>query len=216
MIKFAYSSGLESASSHDHGINVVQFLAHSLGSVACTSLPFLRAAYNSPESSVELDDTFDANTPCQVARRASVNQGRALLKLVDKTFLQHCDNDDEHVYNAIKNYQASLHGPGIRASGHFAVVFGLAGRVLRIDLERLAFIFLQSHSKAVLSAAVRLSLIGPYESTHDLASKATQAAIRDGVTQSEQILVEDCGQTFSLIDIWQGRHEALYSRIFSA
>lgn len=194
----------------------MQFLSHSLSSLSCTSLPFLRAAYRSPAEAVEFDDIFDANTPCQVARRASIAQGRALLKLLDRTFLQHCEDEDEHVYNAVKQYKAALHSHTLRASGHFAVVFGLAGRVLHIDLKRLTSVFLQSHAKAVLSAAVRLSLIGPYESTHILASKATQAAIIEGVSQSEQIKVDDCGQTFSLIDIWQGRHEALYSRIFSA
>lgn len=103
-----------------------------------------------------------------------------------------------------------------QAFGHFAVVFGLAGRVLRIDLARLTSVFLQSHAKAVLSAAVRLSLIGPYESTHILASKATQIAIKECVAQTSSVSVEQCGQSFSLIDIWQGRHEVLYSRIFSA
>lgn len=195
---------------------MASFLRHSLHSLSHTTIPFTRAAYTDPGSAVHLDDTFDANTPCQVARRASIAQGRALLKLIDKTFLQHCAASDEEVYRQIKEYKASVHSPQVAAFGHFGVVFGLAGRVLGVDLERLTFAFLQSHAKAVLSAAVRLSLIGPYESTHLLASKVTRDTIRQTLQEVKHKTVDECGQTFSLIDVWQGRHELLYSRIFSA
>lgn len=201
---------------HDRGIDMTRFLAHSIQSLSTTSVPFLRAAYARPEEAATLDDTFDANTPCQVARRSSVAQGRALLKLVDKTFLQHCADDDEQLFLAVKKYKMAVQSTAQSAFGHFGVVFGIAGRVLKIDLERLVQVFLQSHAKAVLSAAVRLSLIGPYESTHILCSKATQNTIRHAMSETRNMDVSECGQSYSLIDIWQGRHELLYSRIFSA
>lgn len=201
--------------------------------MASTSLPFLKAAYDSPGKAAHLDDLFDANTPCLVARRSSIAQGRALLKLLDKTFLQFCHDDEETVFTSVKHYRkvisssaAASSSTGLRdtqdgreaeyAFGHFCVVFGLVGRVLKIDVERLAYAFLQSHAKAVLSAAVRLSLIGPYESTHLLASNDTRLAIQKSLTESLVRDVTSAGQTFSMIDLWQGRHELLYSRIFSA
>ncbi|CCG81772.1 Putative uncharacterized protein [Taphrina deformans PYCC 5710] len=213
---FAYSSGLESCSIHNPGTDVADFLKHSIDSLCHTTIPFIRAAYTDPRNAVAYDDTFDANTPCQVARRASLTQGRALLKLIVKTFLQHCGDEDEELYKQVLAYKAAVHSPHAAATGHFGVVSGLAGRVLGIGLDRLTFAFLQSHAKAVLSAAVRLSLIGPYESTHLLASKCTRQAIQQAIEKTKNMGIDDCGQTFSIVDVWQGRHELLYSRIFSA
>lgn len=198
--------------------------------MASTALPFLRAAYEAPEEAAHLDDLFDANTPCLVARRSSIAQGRALLKLLDKTFLQFCHDDEEMVFTSVKHYRKVISSSSAASSsaahegsadaeyafGHFCIVFGLVGRVLKIDIERLSYAFLQSHAKAVLSAAVRLSLVGPYESTHLLASNDTRAAIRKCIAENLDRDVSSAGQTFSMIDLWQGRHELLYSRIFSA
>lgn len=197
---------------------MVTFLGHSIRSLARTTLPFLREVHLHPETAAQTDDFFDATVPCQVARRSSVAQGRALLKLLIRVFAQHCADEDEQVFVALKDYQSKvLQQQSSRAAfGHFGVVFGLAGRLLNISLERLCYTFLLSHVKAVLSAAVRLSLIGPYESTSILASKQTQIAIKEAIDCNQDCGLESCGQTFPLVDIWQGRHELLYSRIFSA
>lgn len=207
---------MESASIHNRQLDVAEFLRHSILSLCQTTVPFLHAAYGAPHEAIAIDDTFDANTPCQVARRSSIAQGRALLKLLDRTFLPHCSDEDERLFGDVKRYKAAVQAPREPAHGHFGVVFGLVGRVLNIDLDRLTFTFLQSHAKAVLSAAVRLSLIGPYESTHLLASKTTRETIASCSERARGCTMDDSGQTFSMIDLWQGRHELLYSRIFSA
>lgn len=212
---FAYSSGLESLSIHED-TNIVEFLEHSIVSVSHTTLPFLRAAYARPEDATEIDDMFDANLPCQVARRSSIAQGRALVKLLDKTFVKHCYDNDLSLLEAVHHYKSSIQAHPAKASGHFGVAFGLAGRILNIELERLVQAFVHAHAKAVLSAAVRLSIIGPYESTDILSSSAIRDVIQRSILETRELDVNSSGQTYSLLDIYQGRHELLYSRIFSA
>lgn len=116
----------------------------------------------------------------------------------------------------VKQYRDSVLSSSSPGSGHFGVVWGLVGAVLGLQSDRLVFAFLQSHAKSVLSAAVRLSLIGPYESTHLLMASETRKVIEAEVEKSQTWTMDDAGQSFGMVDIWQGRHELLYSRIFSA
>ena len=178
-------------------------------------MPLLRAVYARPERAVELDDVFDANTPCEVARRASSSQGRSLLKLLDRCFSSRAELSTDDVG---RSHIAALR-TAIRerhAQGHFGVVYGLAGLVLGIDLDSLVYAFVHAHTKAVLSAAVRLSLVGPYEMTELLASSTTQTVITNAIASTQDTRPDEICQTHSLLDIYQGRHTLLYSRIFNA
>lgn len=149
-----------------------------------------------------------------MARRSSVAQGRALIKLLDKTFVKHCT--DAAVVASVHAYKRAVLSSPATAYGHFGVAFGLAGRVLGLDVARVEHAFLHAHAKAVLSAAVRLGLIGPYESTDILASQELRTTIKAAMAETQHLTIDQAGQTFSILDIYQGRHELLYSRIFSA
>lgn len=194
------------------------FLAHSIDSICHTTVPLLCTAYAQSETAVELDDVFDANTPCEVARRASAAQGRALLKLLDRCFVgrgvQAQFAEQEQVAKHVQALRAAIRDR--RAQGHFGVVYGLTGLSLGIDLDSLVYTFVQAHAKAVLSAAVRLSLLGPYEMTEVLASPETQRLITTAIDDTRHLHPDEVCQTHSLLDIYQGRHTLLYSRIFNA
>ena len=117
---FAFSSGLESFVHHiPQTTNVSQdilthFLKESLRSLAFTTLPFVNAAHTNPGNAVALDDHFDATITCPVARRASLAQGKALLTIWEKAFLE-----DKHIS---EEYRASVKS-GI--GGHFGVAWGV-------------------------------------------------------------------------------------------
>lgn len=91
---FAYSSGLESYLAHHKPLpasttpiaSFHRFLKLSIASVASTSLPYLLAAYRHPEKLQTLDNDLDASTPCVVAQRVSLAQGRALLGVWERAF----------------------------------------------------------------------------------------------------------------------------------
>jgi urease accessory protein len=91
---FAFSSGLESYLAH-HKLSPPSasqlplfntFLRLSLSTLASTALPYVLAGYRNPDEIETLDNDFDASTPCTVARRASIAQGRALLAVWDRSF----------------------------------------------------------------------------------------------------------------------------------
>ena len=90
---FAFSSGLESFLGHRKQPTTQQrtkafnlFLDQSLANLASTALPYVLSAYHDPTyaSLQTLDNDIDASTPCTVARRASITQGKALLTIWER------------------------------------------------------------------------------------------------------------------------------------
>jgi urease accessory protein UreF len=88
---FAFSSGLESFLAHRKQPNTQQrtkafnlFLNHSLSNLASTALPYVLSAYHDASILEDLDNDVDASTPCTVARRASIAQGKALLTIWER------------------------------------------------------------------------------------------------------------------------------------
>jgi urease accessory protein len=77
------------------------------------------------------------------------------------------------------------------------------------------YVFLLNHAKAVVSAAVRLGMVGPYQAQSILASTLTRQLLRDILEEVKDLDLDDAGQTWALIDIYQGRQEILYSRVFN-
>jgi urease accessory protein len=75
------------------------------------------------------------------------------------------------------------------------------------------YVFLLNHAKAVVSAAVRLGMVGPYQAQMILA--ATRQLLCTVLDEVRNLHVEDAGQTWALLDIYQGRQEILYSRVFN-
>jgi len=77
------------------------------------------------------------------------------------------------------------------------------------------YVFLLNHAKAVMSAAVRLSLVGPYQSQTILAAAQTRQLLRNILDEVRDMSIDDAGQTWALLDVYQGRQEILYSRVFN-
>ncbi|KAK6521576.1 hypothetical protein TWF506_001789 [Arthrobotrys conoides] len=223
---FAFSSGLESYISHRSlrpavspkptpRTELTRFLRLSLLSISTTTIPFITAAFKSPASVLTLDDTFDATTTCEVARRASISQGRALCSVWDKSFASSLlkvglDDDDGDDKIPI-HYRPDHFGP---SWGYITRLSGLPDT--KEAVEQVVFVFLFNHVKALLSAAVRLSLIGPYVAQQILASEEVGRLVREAVERGAGIGVEEAGQSVPTVDLWQGRHERLYTRIFNS
>ncbi|MCJ1361474.1 hypothetical protein MMC16_000574 [Acarospora aff. strigata] len=225
---FAFSSGLESYIAHHKPLapntspitSFYHFLNLSISTLASTALPYILAAYRHPEIISSLDDEFDASTPCTVARRASIAQGKALLSVWERAFRGMC-NKSSSATAALVSFSALLKAPradpsNLGANGHFAPLWSLVCRSMDLPLSQTAYIFLFNHAKAVLSAAVRASVMGPYQAQGVLASGALQEHIRECGNREWETQVEDAGQVVPVMDLWIGRHELLYSRIFNS
>lgn len=227
---FAFSSGLESFLAHHRYTNAslkVQafnvFLEHSLSNVASTALPYLLNGYHKPDTLEQLDNDFDASTPCTVARRASVSQGRALLTVWEKALCPSVASSPEAQTAASKLSEfaaaVKLAKPdafGFTLNAHFPSLFGAVCVALGLASEQAAYLFLLNHAKAVLSAAVRASVFGPYQSQAILASARLKTWIDQYITREGDRKAEDAAVTAPAMDLWMGRHELLYSRIFNS
>ncbi|KAL0943914.1 urease accessory protein [Colletotrichum truncatum] len=224
---FAFSSGLESYLAHTRGrssFNV--FLPESISAYASTTLPFVLAAHRDPAAVAELDDFLDAAIICTVGRRASIAQGRALLSIWERSFVSSLPRD---VVEPLQPYAALLKSTSSRTTStmdeyadpplvfaHLAPLFGAICKLVGLTLHQTAYIFMMGHVKALISAAVRASMFGPYQAQKVLASSQVQRTITAAIDREWETPIERAGQTMPVMDLWIGRHEVLYSRIFNS
>jgi urease accessory protein len=225
---FAFSSGLESYLAHTRSSSAfTAFLTFSLASYASTTLPFVLAAHQNPVHLVSLDDSMDAAIMCTVGRRASVAQGRALLSIWDRSFrtsaLSKCSETEIEALTSFTSILRSTPSTTTVAideippvSAHLGPLFGAIACILGINLQQTAYVFMLSHVKAILSAAVRANLFGPYRAQKLLASVEVQECINNAIDREWNTNIEDAGQCVPVMDLWIGRHEMLYSRIFNS
>lgn len=101
-------------------------------------------------------------------------------------------------------------------SGHFAPIWAVVTCAMGITLRESTYTFLFNHAKAVVSAAVRASVMGPYAAQGMLASGWLRGEIEDVMGKNWDVGIEDAAQGVPMCDLWVGRHELLYSRIFNS
>lgn len=211
-----------------------RFLPISVSSYASSTLPFVLAAHRDPARLPDLDDHLDAAVMCTVGRRASVAQGRALLGIWERSFaasaalrqtLSASAGGGDGEYDAVlRDYARALRTsardydetglPPVAA--HLAPLFGVVCRVVGLSLHQTAYIFMLGHVKALISAAVRANLLGPYQAQRVLASSEVMGMIAAAIEREWDTPVEEAGQSVPVMDLWIGRHEVLYSRIFNS
>lgn len=140
-------------------------------------------------------------------------------------------NDDEsgEAFFEEDQQQHYLEAP----SGHFPPLWGLVTRALHISARDSVYVFLLNHAKSVVSAAVRASVMGPYQAQGLLGSiwlrRELERLVERSLEEDEEEQgdgdgdgdgwrrsVEEAGQGVPAMDIWLGRHELLYSRIFNS
>lgn len=227
---FAFSSGLESYLAHHPSRTpplIQPFLSLALQTLATTTLPYLLAAYRDPASLQELDDTLDACILCHVTRRASTTQGRALLTVWERAFSKTVEvgNKERDILAALSaelkkaalsKTSTDAGDPEVQVLGHFAPIWAVVTRALEIPIRDSANVFLLNHAKAVLSAAVRASVIGPYQAQAVLGSGWLKEEIGRLLRENWEVKIDEAGQGVPAMDLWVGRHEMLYSRIFNS
>lgn len=230
---FAYSNGLESYIAHHKPLppnisplsSFNKFLRLSIESVAFTNIPYVLACFRQPGQLTSLDNDLDASTPCTVARRASIAQGRALLSVWEKALQHSIAPSREGASTAAEIIKAA--GRTLKLStlsteeiadvnGHFAPMWGVVCLALGLEIQQVAYLFLFNHAKGVLSAAIRAGVMGPYQAQSVLAGRDLQAQIRTCLQRVWNMHPEDAGQVVPSMDLWVGRHELLYSRIFNS
>ena len=156
---------------------------------------------------------FAGNT---VANRASISQGKCLLRVVKDAFVQHTDLLG-YVYDKID---------GVELQGHYAPVFGLICGVLNISRWLTALLFLRSIVRDIVSSATRLSIIGPLEGARvqvEMINTMSNMLSEDIKRQDNSInrrhaehRYEESCQSSPILDILQAKHDVLYTRLFNS
>jgi urease accessory protein len=200
---FAHSGGLEAAWQCGE-VSSVQalrlFLRDALWQAGRAALPLASAAHTDPARLPELDARCHAFLTNVVANRASAVQGRA--------FLATC----ARVWPGEPMRALEARAKGLR--GHHAPIAGAVLATLDVPLGTAQQLLLYLAARGVLSAAVRLGILGPYaaqrlqfECGEDIDAVLTRCApLRDS----------DIAQTAPILDLLQAGHDRLYSRLFQS
>jgi urease accessory protein len=201
---FAHSHGLE-ASLHLRGVaHVETFLDEALWQAGRTSLPFVRAAASArgaASSLAALDALFDASCTSHVANRASRAQGRAFASTCARVY------EESAAVQAIAEH-------GRRGPAHHAPVLGAVFGALGLDGEDASAAYLHGTARGVLSAGVRLGLLGPFEAQQVLAEKSAMLSRILAVCMA--IEPGDSAQAAPLVELFGALHERVDGRLFQS
>lgn len=204
---FAHSYGLEAAMQARLVVSpqdLKTYVIHILENTGSLLLPYVYASTTSPDSQTwhKLDVLLNALLTNEVGRKASMSQGSALIRVAASVFLE---------IPALKTMRSEALARA-DMSFHHAPVFGLVCGVLGFDAEITQRAFMFVTMRDVISAATRLNLVGPLGAAmlqHDIASIA-----EDLSTKWMNRGVDEACQTCPLLDIVQGCHGYLFSRLF--
>jgi urease accessory protein len=200
---FAHSWGLESAWQHgevDGPPALRAFLDASIQQAGHASLPLVNAAFDAPGELEMLDEIADAFLINEVANRASRIQGRTLAATAARVWPI-----------------PTLELLDIRVQGtcaHAAPVSGAVFRTLGLTRASTQRVVLVGAARGVLSAAVRLGIVGSYEAQY--MQQACGPWLERVAAECAELTVIDLAQTAPIIDLLQAGHDRLYSRLYQS
>ncbi|HYO08872.1 MAG TPA: urease accessory UreF family protein [Tepidisphaeraceae bacterium] len=200
---FAHSAGLESAWQQGEVRSPEElrdFIGYALVQQAAGALPFALEARRRPEAFADLDALLDAMLTNHVANRASRAQGRALAATAVDGFGM------RDLYSLRPMLRAG------RSPGHLAPVYGMVAAIERIPLADTGHMLMFTHLRGLISAAVRLGIIGPLQGQRLQRELSTLGG--DLAERAADRTAEDAAQTSPMLDLLQASHERLYSKLF--
>ena len=210
---FAHSLGLEAAAQHGEVASredLRRFVEATILQAASGALPLVNAAYREPARLAEWDALNDAFLSNPVANRASRQQGRTLVASAARIW-------DVPALTALHRRAAStpnFQSPASALGAHAAPMTGAVFVALGVTLETTQRMVLFVAARGVLSAAVRLGVTGSYDAQRlqsECAGWIGRVLLRYGDAGPD-----DLAQTAPVIDILQGAHDRLYSRLFQS
>jgi urease accessory protein len=200
---FAHSWGLESAWQHgeiDGPAALRRFLDASAQQAGHAVMPLMSTVYDDPDRLEAIDDLTEAFLLNVVVNRASRVQGRAL----SATALQVWPSP---ALDAVARRVEET-------CGHVAPVSGAVFRTIGVSRQTAQRALLFGTARGVLSAAVRLGIIGGYEAQR--LQHASAAWLERVAVECAELTADDVAQTAPVLDLLQAGHDRLYSRLFQS
>jgi urease accessory protein len=193
---FAHSGGLEAAAQAGETGQLAAFAREALWQAGFGALPLAHDAWFDPSSLAALDARADSFLANHVANRASRTQGGAFFSTCGRVFPGEMPPAPEGLCM------------------HLAPLWGVAFRALGMSLEEMQRLFLWGTARGVLAAAVRLGLAGTYEAQRLLAGLGPP--LDEVAGHCAGLGVDALAQTAPLLDLLQGTHDRLHSRLFQS
>ena len=217
---FAHSAGLEAACRWEQVRSpeaLDEFLRHSLVQWGRGLVPFLVAAHERLDRFREVDDQCDVFLNNHVANRASRLQGQAFLAAAEAAFGAKQLNASASAREQDRMDWLTTQRSSIRASEsrlHLAVVFGAITGLFQIPADQAVRMFLYTSLRDLISAAVRLNIVGSLEA-QSMQFRLNRFAnhVANGCWQ---MTVREATQTAPLADLFQATHRRLYTRLFQS
>ena len=200
---FAHSWGLEAAWQAGHVDDddaLRRFLTETIQQTGRGALPLVDATYRQPERLEELDALNHAFLTNAVANRASRVQGRTLAATAARVWPS----------SATTALEARVR----RGRAHVAPVSGVVFRTVGLSRETARKAVVYGAARGVLAAAVRLGIVGSYRAQQ--MQHQAEDCLDATVEACAGLAPEEICQTAPIIDLLQGAHDRLYSRLFQS
>lgn len=195
---FAHSGGLEALRQLgrlDGEDTLARRLEELAWHTAHAALPFLSSAHASPGEAAVVDRACDVFLSNHVGNRASRAQGRAFLLAAEAMLGE-----------SVTPLREAL------PCGHLPVAFGAALAALELDEVRPVFLF--GAVRNALSAAVRLGVVGPLRAQRVLLE--LHPVLDAALDATRGLRASDACSTAPWLELAQGAHDRLYSRLFQS
>jgi urease accessory protein len=180
------------------GDPLASFLEASVRQIGRLVLPFVRACVRDPSRLASLDVAFDAMAPMAATNRASRAQGRALASSTSRVWA---------AVQPIADHARS-------SPAHHGPIFGAIFGILGVSEDEACAAYLHGSARTILSAGVRLGLLGPLEAQRIHAERAEllESILRD----ARQVDPANAAATAPLLDVFAALHDRLDGRMFQS
>lgn len=206
---YAFSSGLESMAK----LGLIRdfptfrrYLGNVLTNIVSAELPFVRSALRSYHAGdneyIHVFRFFDAFLTVPTIRKASLIQGRSLLKVMRSAYPAY----------PFAEVHAALLDNGLAL--HFAPTFGVAATVLDLSQEHAVTGYCFMCMRDQIYSAVRLGILGPNEAQRLLGEYMDQ--FERVIASAPELTYDQAYKSCSVLEIAQAHHERLYTRLFQS
>lgn len=206
---YAFSSGLESMAKSGLIRDLPalrRYLGNVLDQVMSAEVPFVSSAFKSFKAKdnayPEVFRYFDAFQTVPTVRKASLTQGRSLMKTVRSAYPAYPFGE---VHTLLMESQLVL---------HFAPTYGVVAAVLDMSYENVLLGYCYMSMRDQIYAAVRLGLLGPNEAQRLLGEQVDECG--RVVSSTPELTYHQAYKSCSVLEIAQAHHEHLYTRLFQS
>ncbi|GMH62500.1 hypothetical protein TrST_g13577 [Triparma strigata] len=161
----------------------------------------------------DIDRLMSASTTSSVARRASCLQGIGMIRAYAAAFDETAD-----ILKALKRRIMSASTKSGFERGHGSTVFGATCAILKTSDVECVNMFLYCLCRDMVSAAVRMNLVGPLEGSGIIrqVTRNVEEIVRERVIEGADIDVKGAFMCSPILEILANSHERLYTRLFNS